>query len=73
MKKFIYRIANFIALLTFITNLLNGTTLLTSIIRSVIAFLIMLFLSVIMLKILRWTLMLSQKESSEEIIKSPEK
>ena len=73
MKKFIYRIAYFIALLTFITNLLNGITLLTSITRSIIAFLFMLFLSVIALKIIRWTLMLNQNEPSEEIIESPEK
>lgn len=73
MKKFVYRIAYFVALLTFITNLLNGITLLTSVTRSIIAFLIMLFLSVIALKIIRWALMLSQKESSEEIINSTEK
>ncbi len=73
MKKFIYRIAYFIALLTFLTNLLNGTTLLTSVTRSIVAFLIMLFLSVIALKIIRWTLMMSQNEPSEEIVESSEK
>ena len=73
MKKFVYRIAYFIALLTFITNLLNGITLLTSVTRSIIAFLIMLFLSVIALKIIRWTLMMSQNESRDVIINNTEK
>ena len=73
MKKFIYSLSFFIALLTFIINVLSGITLLTSITRSVIVFLVMLFVCVITLKIIHWTLMLSQKKSNDESVEIEKK
>ena len=70
MKKFIYRLAFFVTIITFITNVMNGITLYTSLIRSVIVFMIMLFLSVITLKIIHWTLMLNKNKPKEEIVKT---
>ena len=73
MKKLIYRFSFLVALITFISNTLNGTTLLTSIMRSLTIFIIILLLSVITLKIVHWTLMLNQNEPKDEIIESENK
>lgn len=73
MKKFIYRLSFFIALLVFIINVLNGTSILTSITRTAVVFLIMLFLCVIALKILHWTLMLKENEPMDDIVETSQK
>lgn len=73
MKKLIYRLSFFVALLTFLINLLNGITILTSITRSAIVFLVMMLLSVVTLKILHWTLMLKENEPMEDSVETTKK
>ena len=70
MKKLIYRLSMLVAIITFVTNVMNNITIPTAFLRTIIAFLIMLFLSVIALKFIHWTLMMSKKKPSEEIVKS---
>ena len=72
MKNLVYKLSFFVALLTFIINVFSGITLLTCLFRSVLVFLLMLLISVLALKILRWALMLSQKKPKPEIITSNE-
>jgi len=73
MKKFIYRLSFFVALLVFIINILNGISILTSITRTAIVFLVMLFLCVVALKILHWTLMLKENEPMNDSVETSEK
>ncbi len=73
MKKFVYRLAYLVSILTFLINVLSGITVLTSLFRSVIVFLLMLLLTVIGLKILRWLLMISEKTPNEELMESEKK
>ena len=54
LRKFILRIASLAAVITFVTCALNGITLLTSIFRCAVVYLITILLAVIMLNILRW-------------------
>lgn len=70
MKKLIYRVAYLVAILTFVSNVLNGITIPTAFLRTVIVFLAMLFLSVIALKFIHWTLMMNAKTPKDEIVKT---
>ncbi len=73
MKKFVYRLAYLVAIITFLINVFSGITILTSLFRSVIVFLLMLLLTVIGLKILRWSLMLSENTPKNEVAESKKK
>jgi cytochrome b subunit of formate dehydrogenase len=73
MKKFVYRLAYLVAIITFLINVFSGITILTSLFRSVIVFLLMLLLTVIGLKILRWSLMLSENTPKNEVVESEKK
>ena len=73
MKQLIYRLSFFIALLVFIINILNGISILTSITRTAIVFLVMLFLCVLALKILHWTLMLKENEPMNNSVETSKK
>ncbi len=54
LKKFILRIALLAAVITFLTCMLNGISIATSIVRSVVVYLLALLLEVIALNLLRW-------------------
>ncbi len=54
LRKFILRVASLAGVITFISCALNGITLMTSIFRSVVVYLLTILLAVIMLNILRW-------------------
>lgn len=54
LRKFILRIASLAAVITFVSCALNGITLLTSVFRSAVVYLLTILLAVIMLNILRW-------------------
>ena len=70
MKKFVYRLAYLVATVTFLINVLSGITLLTGIFRSILVFLLMLLITVVGLKILRWSLMLSENTPKNEVVES---
>lgn len=74
MKKLIYRISMLVGVLTLISCLLSGISLYTSIIRSVIVFLSMLFIIIMALKILRWGLLITEPKPKqhEEALEKPE-
>ncbi|NOX90047.1 MAG: hypothetical protein GXO77_13595 [Calditrichaeota bacterium] len=57
MRKFVLRIALLAALIAFVTCLLNGISLITSVFRSAVVYLLVILLIVIMLNILRWGVM----------------
>ncbi len=54
LRKFILRIASLAGIIAFISCALNGISLFTSILRSVIVYLLTILLAVIMLNLLRW-------------------
>ncbi len=54
LKKFILRIALLAAVIAFLTCMLNGISIITSIFRSVVVYLLALLLEVIALNIMRW-------------------
>ncbi len=54
LKKFILRIALLAAIITFLSCMLNGISIATSIVRSVVVYLLALLLEVIALNLLRW-------------------
>ncbi|EHO42266.1 hypothetical protein [Caldithrix abyssi] len=54
LRKLILRIASLAAIITFVTCALNGISLMTSIFRSAVVYLLTILLAVIMLNILRW-------------------
>ncbi len=73
MKKFVYRLAYLVAIITFLLNVFSGITVLTSLFRSFIVFLLMLLLTVIGLKILRWSLMMSENTPKNEVVETEKK
>ena len=66
MKKLIYRFSMLIAVITLISCLLSGISLYTSIVRSAVVFLGMLFIIIVSLKILRWGLLLTEPKPAEQ-------
>ncbi len=64
LKKFILRIAMLAALITFLSCMLNGISIATSIYRSVVVYLLSLLLVVIMLNILRWGIWITSSTES---------
>ncbi len=70
MKKFVYRLAYLVATITFLLNVFSGITVFTSLFRSFIVFLLMLLLTVIGLKILRWSLMMSENTPKNEVVET---
>lgn len=54
LKKFILRIALLAAVVTFISCLLNGISIATSLMRSAVVYLLALLLEIIALNMLRW-------------------
>lgn len=66
MKKLIYRFSILIGALTLISCLLGGISLYTSITRSVIVFLSMLFIIIMSLKVLRWGLLIAEPKIDEQ-------
>jgi len=67
-KKLISRFSLFVAAVTFVTCLLNGISLGTSIVRTFIVYLGMIFIFVVFLKILRWALLMTGKPQTEQAI-----
>ena len=65
MKGIVYKIAIFIALTSFVTSILNGISIATSIIRSGVVFLITLVVIIIALNLLRWGLMKSMPVTNQ--------
>ncbi len=64
LKKFILRIAMLAAIITFLSCMLNGISIVTSIYRSVVVYLLSLLLVVIMLNILRWGIWMTSPTES---------
>lgn len=56
MKSFVYKIAVFVSVLSLITSLLSGVSILTSLVRSGMVFLATLVVIIIALNLLRWSL-----------------
>ncbi len=71
-KKLISRFSLFVAVVTFVTCLLNGISLSTSILRTFIVYIGMIFIFVVFLKILRWALLVSSKPQTEQTIQKSE-
>ncbi len=59
MRKFILRIALLAAIITFVTCVFNGITLMTSLFRSAVVYLLTLLLVIITLNALRWGVMVT--------------
>lgn len=57
MKGFVYRVAIFVAVVSLITSLLSGVSIMTSIIRSCVVFLATLVIIIGALNVLRWGLL----------------
>ena len=66
MKKLIYRFSMLVGVVTLISCLMSGISLYTSITRSVIVFLSMLFIIIMALKILRWGLLLTEPKTEPQ-------
>ncbi|RLD16529.1 hypothetical protein DRI50_01655 [candidate division KSB1 bacterium] len=54
LKKFILRIALLAAIIAFLSCMLNGISIVTSIFRSIVVYLLALLLEVIALNLMRW-------------------
>lgn len=54
LKKFILRIALLAAVIAFLSCMLNGISIVTSIFRSIVVYLLALLLEVIALNLIRW-------------------
>lgn len=67
MKQFVYRLSLFVTIVTFITCLLSGISLATSIIRSAIVFLVTLFIIIVALNILRWGLLAASPAGEKKV------
>jgi len=65
MRKLIYRFSLFVAVVTFISCLLSGISLGTSLSRSAIVFILMLFIIIVALKLLRWGLLITAPGEAE--------
>lgn len=65
MKKLVYRLSLLLTVITFITCLLSGISLFTSIIRSIEVFFGALVVIIIALNILRWGLMPTFRANTE--------
>ncbi len=73
MKSLIYKFAFWVSIIAFVTSLLNGVTLFTSLMRSGLVFMATLFVVIISLNMLRWSLLSTyqtahspNKESNKE-------
>lgn len=64
MKKLIGRFSLFISVVTFVTCMLSGISIGTSLLRSFIVYIGMIFIFVVSLKILRWALLLADRPKS---------
>ncbi len=66
MKKLIGRFSLFISVLAFVTCMLNGISIGTSLLRSFMVYIGMIFLFVVSLKILRWGLLLAGRPKASQ-------
>ena len=57
MKSLIYKFAFLISIIAFVSGLLNGISLFTSLFRSVLVFMATIFVVIISLNMLRWSLL----------------
>lgn len=71
MRKFVYKLAFFVALTTLVLCLLSGITLVTSFLRSIVVFFGTLVVAIAALNVLRWGLLSKPKPVNE--MKSNEK
>lgn len=69
MKKLIYRFSIFVSIVAFLSSLISGISIGTSLMRSMMVFLAMLFIIVITLKILRWSIMISAPKEIDQAVK----
>ena len=69
MKKLIYRFSLFISVVAFMSSLLSGISLGTSLMRSMIVFLGMMFIIVITLKLLRWGIIIATPKQTDQAVK----
>lgn len=65
MKSFVYKIAVFVSVISLITSLLSGISILTSLVRSGMVFLGTLVFIIIALNLLRWSLTRSSTPISQ--------
>jgi len=68
MKGFVYRLAVFVAVVSLVTSLLSGVSIMTSIIRSSVVFLTTLVIIIFALNVLRWGLL-----KTNPVVTKPEK
>lgn len=66
MKRFIYKLSFFVAVLALLSSLLSGVSIITSALRSAIVFLATLLLIIIALNVLRWGILLTAPDKTEE-------
>ena len=67
LKKFILRIALLAAVIAFLTCMFNGISIITSIFRSVVVYLLALLLEVIALNIMRWGIWATAPTPSQNV------
>ncbi len=85
MHRFIYKFSIFASLITFVSALLNGVSVMTTVLRSGLVFLGTLILFIIFLNIMRWAIVATtiiekhveeseeEKEMREELLKQMKK
>ncbi len=66
MKKVIYRLSFFVAVLALLSSLFSGVSIVTSIVRSAVVFLATLLLIIIALNVLRWGILLTAQDKNQE-------
>lgn len=67
MKKFIYKFALFVSVVAFVSSLLGGVSIVTSIARSGLVYLGTLLIVIISLNILRWSMARTVDVSPPEV------